>query len=108
LKITCPFSILAKARPGPDQLGDPGPVGGATVAGERGDADLFGEHGNAGGHQDVDFVRTYPPDCGVGSYLWRPVDGHQRLRGADVPRWPPVRAQQAPQFGNGGGRPDDR
>lgn len=51
---------------GADQFGDPGLVEEAAVAGHRGDADLLGEHGHAGGHDRFHLVLADAADEGVG------------------------------------------
>src|SRR5690606_11881794 len=48
----------------PDEFGDPGLVEQAAVAGQRGDADLLGEHGDAGRHDRFHLVLADAPDVG--------------------------------------------
>src|SRR5690606_34334583 len=92
----------------PDEFGDPGLVEQAAVAGQRGDADLLGEHGDAGRHDRFHLVLADAPDVGVrGDVLGRAVGDHERLVGADLPGGAPLGFQQPPQLGGGAGRADD-
>ena len=83
----------------------PAPTSSATragrapaVGGQRGDADLLGEHRDAGRQSDVELVRADPADQRVGGDVGgRAVDDHQRLVGADVAGRAPVRLEQPPQ-----------
>src|ERR1700735_3548187 len=66
LKMTWPFSIRANAPP-PRLSSEPRARGvGAPAPADRREAALLGEHGHAGGHQDVQLVRAAPPDQRVG------------------------------------------
>lgn len=93
---------------GADEFGDAGLVEQAAVAGQRGDADLLGEHRHARRHDRFHLVLADAADVGVrGDVVGHAVGDHQRLVGADVAGRAPVGLQQPPQFGGGVGGADD-
>ncbi len=91
------------------ELGDAGLVEEAAVARERRDADLFGEHVDAGRHQDVDLVLADAADQRVGGHVGRRALGdHERLVGPDLAGRAPARFEEPPQLCGGPGRAHDR
>ena len=105
LNSTAPSSIRAKARRWRDQLGDPRPVERAAVAGQRRDADLLGEHRDAGRQQHVELVRPDRPHRGVGRHGGGPSMASSGWRGAHLAGRSPARLEQLPTAGRPRRRP---
>ena len=110
LKTTLPSVDAGEGAAGADEFGDPGLVEQSAVAGQRGDADLLGEHRHAGRHdrRPVSSLRMRRTSGSGATSAERALGDHERLVGADLAGGAPAGFEEPPEQGGGLGGADDR
>ncbi len=88
---------VGECLPVADELSHPRAVEPRPAAGLRRDAQLVGEHRDAGGVEDVELVGPDPLHPRVRGHQWGGAKGEERLVGTDLAGRPPVRAEQVPE-----------